>query len=142
MLMTRVREPLDYYLSFYKWGVAFRQREDPVRASHARPLAHDERTTGRDAAAFARGASRSWTRAVGVCGRVRAQASFGKDFLEWAERVPNLQSTMMMQSMAAMAAEYHVAQVTPPITPRSSALSPTRAAGSHLHTHTASLQSG
>ena len=26
---TRVREPLDYYLSFYKWGVAFRQRESP-----------------------------------------------------------------------------------------------------------------
>ena len=41
---------------------------------------------------------------------VLAQASFGKDFLEWAERVPNLQSTMMMQSMAAMAAEYHVSQ--------------------------------
>ena len=27
--MTRVRNPLDYYLSFYKWGVAFRQKEDP-----------------------------------------------------------------------------------------------------------------
>jgi len=66
VLMTRVREPLDYYLSFYRWGVAFRQKEDP--------------------------------------------ASFGKDFIEWAERVPDLQSTMMMQSMAAMAAEYHVNQ--------------------------------
>ena len=29
VLMTRVREPLDYYLSFYRWGVAFRQRQDP-----------------------------------------------------------------------------------------------------------------
>ena len=28
--MTRVREPLEYYLSFYRWGVAFRQREDPA----------------------------------------------------------------------------------------------------------------
>ena len=64
--MTRVREPLDYYLSFYRWGVAFRQREDP--------------------------------------------ASFGSNFLEWARRVPNLQSTMMVQSMAAMAAEYHINQ--------------------------------
>ena len=66
VLMTRVREPLDYYLSFYRWGVAFRQREDP--------------------------------------------ASFGSNFLEWARRVPNLQSTMMVQSMAAMAAEYHINQ--------------------------------
>ena len=29
VVMTRVREPLAYYLSFYKWGVAFRQKEDP-----------------------------------------------------------------------------------------------------------------
>jgi hypothetical protein len=64
VLMTRVREPLDYYLSFFRWGVAFRQREDPN--------------------------------------------SFGRNFIDWVERVPNLQSTMMMQSMAAMAAEYHV----------------------------------
>ena len=34
--MTRVREPLEYYLSFYKWGVAFRQKEDPVRDAPAR----------------------------------------------------------------------------------------------------------
>ena len=27
--MTRVREPLDFYLSFYQWGVAFRQKESP-----------------------------------------------------------------------------------------------------------------
>jgi len=66
VLMTRVREPLDYYLSFYKWGVAFRQRESP----HL----------------------------------------FGRNFIEWAQKVPNLQSTMMMQSMAAMAAEYHLDQ--------------------------------
>ena len=66
VLMTRVREPLDYYLSFYKWGVAFRQRESPQH--------------------------------------------FGRNFLEWAEKVPNLQSTMMIQSMAAMAAEYHIDQ--------------------------------
>jgi hypothetical protein len=26
---TRVREPLDFYLSFYQWGVAFRQKEAP-----------------------------------------------------------------------------------------------------------------
>ena len=64
--MTRVREPLEYYLSFYRWGVAYRQRADPV--------------------------------------------SFGSSFLEWVERVPNLQSVTMMQSMAAMAAEYHVHQ--------------------------------
>lgn len=42
VLMTRVREPLEYYLSFYKWGVAFRQKEDPVRGAatrvHARML--------------------------------------------------------------------------------------------------------
>ena len=66
VLMTRVREPLDYYLSFYKWGVAFRQREDPTH--------------------------------------------FGRNFLEWAEQVPDLQSTMMVESMAAMAAEYHLNQ--------------------------------
>jgi len=64
--MTRVREPLAYYLSFYRWGVAFRQREQPQ--------------------------------------------SFGANFLEWVEKVPNLQSTMMIQSMAAMAAEYHLSQ--------------------------------
>ena len=66
VMMTRVRDPLGYYLSFYKWGVAFRQRDDP--------------------------------------------ANFGSDFISWVRRVPNLQSTMMMQSMAAMAAEYHIAQ--------------------------------
>ncbi|KAL1499014.1 hypothetical protein AB1Y20_013531 [Prymnesium parvum] len=64
--MTRVREPLEYYLSFYRWAVAFRQKADP----HL----------------------------------------FGKDFLDWAQRIPNLQSTTMMQSMAAMAAEYFVHQ--------------------------------
>ena len=26
LTMTRVREPLDFYLSFYQWGVAFRQK--------------------------------------------------------------------------------------------------------------------
>ena len=26
---TRVREPLDFYLSFYQWGVAFRQKGAP-----------------------------------------------------------------------------------------------------------------
>jgi hypothetical protein len=26
-MMTRVREPLSYYLSFYRWGVAFRQKK-------------------------------------------------------------------------------------------------------------------
>ena len=64
--MTRVREPLEFYLSFYRWAVAFRQRADPH--------------------------------------------SFGKDFIDWARRVPDLQSTTMMQSMAAMAAEYHINQ--------------------------------
>jgi len=66
VMMTRVREPLDYYLSFYRWGVAFRQRDTP--------------------------------------------SQFGSTFLEWVDRVPNLQSTMMIQSMAAMAAEYHLSQ--------------------------------
>ena len=44
VLMTRVREPLDYYLSFYKWGVAFRQRDDPVSIARttAHPQAHDQ----------------------------------------------------------------------------------------------------
>ena len=37
VLMTRVREPLDYYLSFYRWGVAFRQRADPVRGLASMP---------------------------------------------------------------------------------------------------------
>lgn len=64
--MTRVREPLDYYLSFFRWGVAFRQKENP--------------------------------------------SSFGSNFIEWVSKVPNLQSTMMVQSMAAMAAEYHLPQ--------------------------------
>ena len=64
--MTRVREPLEYYLSFYRWAVAFRQKQDPT--------------------------------------------SFGVDFIDWAKRVPDLQSTIMVQSMAAMAAEYHVNQ--------------------------------
>lgn len=63
VLMTRVRDPLEYYLSFYRWGVAFRQKESPLK--------------------------------------------FGKSFVEWARKVPNLQSTIMMLSMAAMAAEYH-----------------------------------
>ena len=61
--MTRVREPLDFYLSFYQWGVGFRQRENPNL--------------------------------------------FGKTFAEWARLVPNLQSTMMLRSMAASDAEYH-----------------------------------
>ena len=26
---AQVREPTDFYLSFYRWGVAFRQRENP-----------------------------------------------------------------------------------------------------------------
>ncbi len=30
-MMTRVREPLEYYLSFYRWGVAFRQRDEPTK---------------------------------------------------------------------------------------------------------------
>ena len=64
--MTRVREPLEFYLSFYRWAVAFRQKTDP--------------------------------------------ASFGKDFMSWARAVPDLQSTIMVQSMAAMAAEYHINQ--------------------------------
>lgn len=66
VMTTRVREPLDYYLSFYRWAVAFRQREAPK--------------------------------------------AFGADFVSWVRMVPNLQSTMMMQSMAAMAAEYHLSQ--------------------------------
>ena len=37
VLVTRVREPLAYYLSFYKWGVAFRQREARVKNSKRRP---------------------------------------------------------------------------------------------------------
>jgi hypothetical protein len=37
--------------------------------------------------------------------------AFGANFTEWARLVPNLQSVTMMQSMAAMAAEYHVHQV-------------------------------
>lgn len=28
-LVTRVRDPLDYYISFFKWGVGFRQRDNP-----------------------------------------------------------------------------------------------------------------
>ena len=60
---TRVREPLDFYLSFYQWGVAFRQKDDP--------------------------------------------GAFGKSFEEWAALLPNLQSTMMLHSMAASDAEYH-----------------------------------
>ena len=57
VLVTRVREPLEYYLSFYRWGVGFRQRDNP--------------------------------------------GAYGATFLEWVERVPNLQSTMMVQSMAS-----------------------------------------
>lgn len=37
VLVTRVREPLAYYLSFYKWGVAFRQREARVKNAGRRP---------------------------------------------------------------------------------------------------------
>jgi len=66
VLMTRVREPLDYYLSFYRWGVAFRQGKQPQ--------------------------------------------VFGANFIEWVGKVPNLQSTTMIQSMAAMAAEYNLSQ--------------------------------
>jgi hypothetical protein len=62
ILATRVREPLDYYLSFYRWAVGFRQRDSP---------------------------------------RV-----YGTNFLEWARRVPNLQSTILSSSMASYEAEY------------------------------------
>ena len=62
VLITRVREPLDYYLSFYRWAVGFRQRDNPK--------------------------------------------FFGRSFLEWAQAVPNLQSTMVMHSMAAYHAEW------------------------------------
>merc|ERR1719399_1085121 len=30
VFVTRIRDPLAYYISFFKWGVAFRQRKDPV----------------------------------------------------------------------------------------------------------------
>ena len=62
VLTTRVREPLDFYLSFYRWGIGFRQRDSP--------------------------------------------SAYGSSFAEWAERVPNLQSTVMMRSAAAYHAEY------------------------------------
>jgi hypothetical protein len=62
VLLTRVREPLAFYLSFYRWGVGFRQRDNP--------------------------------------------GAYGATFLDWAARVPNLQSTMMMRSKAAYHAEY------------------------------------
>jgi hypothetical protein len=57
-----VREPLDWYISFYRWGVGFRQRDNPDR--------------------------------------------YGRTFLEWVEKVPNLQSTMLVASMASYPAEY------------------------------------
>lgn len=60
--MTRVREPLDYYLSFYRWGVGFRQRDNP--------------------------------------------AAYGTTFQEWVERVPDLQSSSMVYSLASYFAEY------------------------------------
>ena len=63
VLMTRIREPLDYYLSFYRWAIGFRQRDAP---------------------------------------RI-----YGATFLEWAQLCPNLQSNMMLNSMAAYFAEYH-----------------------------------
>ena len=59
--MTRIRPPLDFYLSFYRWSVGFRQRDNPE--------------------------------------------AYGRTFAEWVERVPNLQSTMMIRSMASYAAE-------------------------------------
>ena len=34
VFLTRVREPLQYYLSFYRWGVAFRQRDKPHDFGH------------------------------------------------------------------------------------------------------------
>jgi hypothetical protein len=37
VLVTRVREPLAYYLSFYKWGVAYRQREARAKNAGQRP---------------------------------------------------------------------------------------------------------
>ena len=64
--LVRIREPLEYYLSFYRWGVAFRQKQSP--------------------------------------------AAFGATFVEWVEKMPDLQSTVLMRGMAAMAAEYHVSQ--------------------------------
>lgn len=62
VLTTRIREPLEYYLSFYRWAVGFRQRDNPTY--------------------------------------------YGRSFLEWVESVPNLQSTVMMRSMASYHAEY------------------------------------
>lgn len=68
VLVTRVREPLAYYLSFYKWGVAYRQKEAPAKGN--------------------------------------GMPSWGRNFTEWVARVPNLQSSVMVHSMAAASAEY------------------------------------
>lgn len=62
VLMTRIREPLEYYLSFYRWGVGFRQEKDPDK--------------------------------------------FGRGFLDWARKVPELQSSIILRGMTAMPAEY------------------------------------
>ena len=95
-MMTRVREPLEYYLSFYRWGVAFRQRDEPTKF-------------GKDFI--------DWAQRVSPTERPRPLAT-----RPWPRRrlnatprppprqVPNLQSVTMMASMAAMAAEYHVEQ--------------------------------
>lgn len=63
VFVTRIREPLAYYVSFYKWGVGFRQKKSPE--------------------------------------------VFGANFTDWAQRVPNLQSSIMVRGMAAMHAEYY-----------------------------------
>jgi len=87
VLVTRVREPLDYYLSFFRWGVAFRIKE---------ALA-----TGRGKGKGA--LSRHWNGAAAAPRR----PMWGHNFSEWAAQVPNLQSTIMARGMAASGAEYY-----------------------------------
>ena len=100
---AQVREPTDFYLSFYRWGVAFRQRENP-KSFGANFLEWVEKVSVRLHAPHAHAHSH----AQQLAARTHCRGHHGCRAKRW--QVPNLQSTMMMQSMAAMAAEYHLDQ--------------------------------
>ena len=88
VLMTRIREPLEFYLSFYRWAIGFRQRDNPK--------------------------------------------VYGATFLEWARRMPNLQSTILLQSMAAYSAEYAPRRYRERFVPRGAAVKAWRRLRDHL----------
>jgi len=95
VLMTRVREPLAYYLSFWRWAIMGRQLTDrECREKHA---------LGKHAGA-----------------RVLPETAcpdrlHGSSFVEWAASVPNLQSRLLLDAGAATCIEEPSRRNPPPL---------------------------